>query len=113
MSSKTTPRLNVDSKLDAAYLTLSDAPVARTVEFNDDILVDLDKMNVVTGIEFLTIGARIPLTELEQKFHIKSEVVASINLLLPSIETRIAITSGVDSVTRPRQLTGSKKPITH
>lgn len=92
-------KLNVEPKHDVAYLTISDADVATTVEYSDEILVDLDALNMVIGIEFLSVGTKIPLTDLAARFHIPNDVVAGINMLLPSVQTRIQITSGTDPVT--------------
>lgn len=99
MTNRPMAKLNVEPQHDVAYLTLSDAEVATTVEYSDDIVVDLDALNVVVGIEFLSMGTTIPLTDLATRFHIPNEVAAAINMLLPSIETRIQITSGTDPVT--------------
>lgn len=99
MANRPMVKLNVDPKHDVAYLTLSEEDPVATVEHSDDILVDLDALNMVVGIEFLSMGTGIPLTDLVTRFHIPTEVVAAINMLLPSIETRMQITSGTDPVT--------------
>ena len=52
--------LEVDQLAEAAYVRFSDADVARTVAFNDEINIDLDEFGVVVGIEVLTLGAEIP-----------------------------------------------------
>lgn len=42
-----------DATANAGYVRLSDNLVARTCELGDSILIDLDAMNVVVGIEVL------------------------------------------------------------
>lgn len=67
--------VEVDSSADCAYVRLSNEPVSRTVEATSQVLVDLDVMNVVVGIELLAVDARLPFDDLVTKFHVRSEVV--------------------------------------
>lgn len=68
--------LQVDDEAGAAYLRLSANPVARTVEFNDDIWVDVDELNVVVGVEVLDLDTSVPLDELAAKHHVDSRTLA-------------------------------------
>ena len=57
-------QLKLDPKADAAYVTFSDSPVARTREQSDQIVVDYDEKNNVVGVEVLGISAGVDLDEL-------------------------------------------------
>ena len=52
------PTVEVDHNADAAYIALSTAPVARTVEASPSIQVDLDAAGAVVGIELLSLDLR-------------------------------------------------------
>ena len=52
-------RISFDEEADAAYLTLSDAPVARTEEVADGIHIDYDAANRPVGIEVLSVRRRL------------------------------------------------------
>ena len=49
-----TINLDVDLSAHAAYIRLSSEKVARTVEIDDSIMIDLDEFNVVVGRRFTT-----------------------------------------------------------
>jgi uncharacterized protein YuzE len=51
-----TATLTVDFAADAAYLTLSDHKVVETCEVSTDVLVDLDDLRMVVGVEVLRCG---------------------------------------------------------
>ena len=48
-----------DEQADAAYLTLSDGPVAETEEVADGIHIDYDASNRPVGIEVLSVRRRL------------------------------------------------------
>jgi uncharacterized protein YuzE len=77
--------VHVDQMADAAYIRLSDAPVARTVTVREDINVDLDEFGVAVGVEALSIRAEIPFDDLTSCYHVRSEVVEMLRLIRPSI----------------------------
>ena len=52
-------RVDFDPEVQAWYLTLSDAPVAKTVHVSDEVVVDLDASGAVVGVEFLLAPAAI------------------------------------------------------
>ena len=52
-------RVDFDPEVQAWYLTLSDAPVARTVHVSDEVVVDVDASGAVVGVEFLLAPAAI------------------------------------------------------
>lgn len=68
--------VQIDAEAEAAYLRLGRGQVARTVEFADDIFVDLDEFNVVLGIELLDLETSLPLDDLAEQFHIKTATLA-------------------------------------
>jgi uncharacterized protein YuzE len=76
----------------AAYLRLSTNSVARTVEFREDIYVDLDAMGVVVGVELLDLTTPIPMDALAAKHHIHSD---SIRILTAAVEGQA--TAGIAS----------------
>lgn len=78
-------RVEIDPAADAAYIRLSDNPVARTTEVSEPVFVDRDDMGVVIGIEVLGLDTPLPLDKIEKEFHVHSDVVAVIYTLLPSI----------------------------
>lgn len=75
--------VKLDLDTGAAYLRSSAESVARTVEFSEVILVDLDTMGVVVGVELLDLMTPIPMDDLASKHHIHSE---SIRILTAAIE---------------------------
>ena len=52
-------RTSYDETVDAAYLTLSDAPVAETDEVADGIHIDYDAASRPVGIEVLSVKRRL------------------------------------------------------
>ena len=50
--------VDIDHDADAAYIVLSSAPVARTLEASPVIQVDLDQAGAVVGIELLSLDLR-------------------------------------------------------
>ena len=52
-------RVDFDPEVQAWYLTLSDAPVAKTVDVSDEVVVDVDASGAVVGVEFLLAPAPI------------------------------------------------------
>jgi uncharacterized protein YuzE len=67
--------VQVDTDAGAAYLKLSAGAVDRTVEFTEDIYVDLDRFGVVVGIELIDLETSLPLDQLASRFHISSETL--------------------------------------
>lgn len=76
--------LDIDQEAGAAYLQFSGEDVARSVEFDDYIVVDLDAHGVVVGVEILDLTRSIPLDDLTERFHIRTEAMA---VLLQSLRS--------------------------
>lgn len=92
--------IEVDADLKSAYIRLSSDQVARTIEFNDLIMVDLDEFGVAVGIELLEEGAVLPFTELVNDFHVHSDVVELLRLIRPSVASYLRLTSGIDGTSQ-------------
>ena len=52
--------ISVDKSHDLAYIRFSDAQIAATRSVSDFINVDIDKVNKIVGIEYLSLTARFP-----------------------------------------------------
>lgn len=59
-------KLKVDQQADALYLTLSEAPSARSEEVSPGIVVDYDERDRVVGIEMLYLSKRAPETDIRR-----------------------------------------------
>lgn len=93
-------RVTVDQSVNAAYIALSDNEVESTVDLGDGILIDLDDMRVVVGIEVLNLDAQLPLARLRDEFHVHSSVVNHLDLLRPTIRYQLnRIQQGAEGTT--------------
>lgn len=77
--------VEVDGTAQAAYIRLSNEPVARSVNIDDELVVDLDEFNVAIGIEVLALGVEIPFSRLTTEFHVHTDVVETLRLIQPSV----------------------------
>ncbi|MFD3507620.1 DUF2283 domain-containing protein [Nocardia sp. NPDC058666] len=77
--------LHIDQNVGAAYIQINDKPVARTVEVTADVLVDLDALDMVVGVEILNLTSEIPIGQIERQFHIHSDAVALLQKIRPSV----------------------------
>ncbi|MBJ2329167.1 DUF2283 domain-containing protein [Schaalia cardiffensis] len=95
-----TIKVELDWTARACYIRLSDATVARTEPFDDDmcLFVDLDDMDEVVGIEILDLDRDIPLSDLCRQFHIREKRAAMIAHLLPSVTKTPLFTVVADPV---------------
>jgi len=55
--------ISIDKCHDLAYIRFSDAQIAATRSISDSINVDIDKVNKIVGIEYLSLAARFPKSE--------------------------------------------------
>ena len=85
MVGRKTVILKVDNDAGAAYISLSDEPVHETLQFNEDVLIDLDQHRVAVGIEVLDLDAEIPYRELEHDYHVHSKVINELKAIRPTI----------------------------
>jgi uncharacterized protein YuzE len=59
-------KLEYDPEVDAAYLTLSEAPVVDSEELKPGIVVDYDAQNRIVGIEVLNVRRQLPDADLKR-----------------------------------------------
>ena len=83
-------KVTVDHTVNAAYIELSNEPIVRTVELSSSILVDMDALNMVVGIEVLDIDVELPLQRLQDEFHVHSNIVDLLYKLRPSVGHTLA-----------------------
>lgn len=88
--------VNMDTVVNCAYITLSEQQVARTVEYNDHILVDVDAFELVVGIELLDLGTHLAIDDLAAAFHFHSDAVDLLRLIRPDVVSLLRLTSGTD-----------------
>lgn len=98
-----TIRISIDKAAGAAYVQLSEAPIARTIEINDFCFVDVDEFDCVLGVELLSFD-RIPLSEILSGAHVKSEDLEPLKQALNRIPQYTMTTS---SLTAKSQITAA------
>jgi uncharacterized protein YuzE len=59
-------KLEYDPEVDAAYLTLSSAPVADSEEVKPGIVLDYDANQRIVGIEILNLRRQLPDADLKR-----------------------------------------------
>lgn len=59
-------KLEYDPQVDAAYITLVDGAVAESEEIRPGIVIDVDAINRVVGVEILNIRKQFPDADLER-----------------------------------------------
>jgi uncharacterized protein YuzE len=92
--------VDIDTEIGAAYVKLGDAKIVRTVEHTDDIMVDLDELGMVVGIEILDLSVPVPLDELVAQHHIKSTTLARLLAGIRPVPRNTAVmSSGSQSAT--------------
>lgn len=70
--------VQIDTEAGAAYLRLGRGQVARTMEFSEDVYVDLDEFDMLLGIELIDLDRSIPLDELAERFNIATEPLSGL-----------------------------------
>ena len=71
--------LTFDAMVGAAYIELSDALVSRTVEVRSGLLVDLDELDCVIGVELLTPTALVRVEDISKDFHVREQDLAALS----------------------------------
>lgn len=89
----TNVKLAVDHSNGLAYITLSTNAIARSVEHDENIIVDLDDLEVAVGIELLDLDAKIPFDALTTSYHVASSVVDILRIIQPTINQFVLRTS--------------------
>jgi uncharacterized protein YuzE len=93
--------ITYDMVADAAYVRLSSNKVQRTVEFGNDVMVDLDEHNVAVGIELIDLQASIPFSDLQSRFHVHSDVIDQLRVIWPGMRSGLTFTHGNDGRSTP------------
>ncbi len=68
-------KINYDKTIDALYIYLKKSKVAKTVEMNGRLIIDLDKKGDVVGIELLDASEQLSKKSLE------SQILRGINIM--------------------------------
>lgn len=68
-------QVTFDTLANAVYVELTKKEVARTVEFSDSVMVDLDKLDMAVGIELLDPFEKVDLDKIKRNFHISSDLL--------------------------------------
>lgn len=79
--------VEIDTAVDAGYIRVSNDPVATSSQFNDSIVVDLDKYGRVVGIEVLELACPLPVRDLSATYHMTDEAISVLRHIRPSIES--------------------------
>lgn len=95
--------VSVDYDANAAYVSMSDEEIVATIAASDEVLVDLDALRMVVGIEFLRIDAEIPFQRLVDDFHVHTNDVEKLRALRPSIAGHLqAAAEGISTTSTSR-----------
>lgn len=89
-------RLKYDMNAGALYIRLTDAPVARTREVDDNTMVDLDADGEVIGIEVVSITHPWPLDEVLRSYAIPAGEEAQIRAYFRSPAFQAAPAVSID-----------------
>lgn len=98
--------VTIDSDADAAYIKMTGRAVAESREIGGGIIVDLDDMGIVVGIEILGLETVIPFQRLTDEFHVHTADVEYLRILQPSISGFLVQYSS-DGSTHQNTLRGS------
>ncbi len=105
MMSEPTITIEIDPAADAAYVALGESQVTRTVEFSPAIAVDLDSLDVVVGIELLTLAAGVTAAEaveLGRQFHVPTVFEVALPMAFEAV-TQWAATRAIEPPSSPRR----------
>jgi uncharacterized protein YuzE len=92
-------RIELDAEAQAAYVAVSDGEVASTQALTESVLVDLDAMGMVVGIEVLSLDTEIPFARLEGECHVHSSVIDVLSLIKPNVGAFVLMTtSGAEGI---------------
>ena len=97
MATQQKMRVKIDHDAELAYVRFTDEPVARTVEIDEAINLDLDRFGVVIGIEFLDLDADIPFQRLVTEFHVRREHIEFLRMLRPNMTTSMKLNRGPEA----------------
>ena len=75
----------LEPELGVAYFKFSENKVAKTIELNDSLQIDLDSEGLPVGIEFLRSDPQVPFDKLQTEFAFKLSQIELIRRVLPTI----------------------------
>jgi uncharacterized protein YuzE len=76
-------RLDYDLDADALYIAVHEGTVARTVEIDDETLVDLDADGLLVGIEVVSFRRAWPLNAILDRYDVPAEDAKQLIHLFP------------------------------
>lgn len=79
------PIVTVDREAGAAYVTLTDTMIVKTVHFTEDVVIDVDKDNAIESVELLSLDVQIDLDEMARQFVLPDDVRAVLEGALADI----------------------------
>lgn len=82
-----------DSLANAAYIKLSENPVARTRELSEDVMVDLDEYDIVVGVELLNPASAPCAADIDRLCHVNACHLTSLGNALDTLRG-IRVTEG-------------------
>ncbi|MDZ5076717.1 DUF2283 domain-containing protein [Nesterenkonia sp. HG001] len=86
-----------DSTFGVGYVQISEQPVARTVEYSDAVVVDLDANDRVVGIEVLRWVAELPVLAMGDHFKWGTSTVNKVAVAASRLRSLMNATSTVSS----------------
>lgn len=102
--------VEIDGPSGCAYIQLSGEMVTRTVQASESVLVDLDELGVVAGIELLSLDAVVPFADLISEFHVHSGVVSLLEKLIGAGLAAPVISGGSEGTSVAGSLRGLLSP---
>lgn len=69
-------------------------------ELTDTVIVALDEMDMVVGIEVLRLDAELPYERLCEEFHVHSAAVEVLKQIRPSVAGLMSLTAAPDGTSR-------------
>lgn len=78
-------RLTIDFEAEAAYLSLTDSEVARTLGISQGVLVDLDADGRTVGVEVYMLSANLPDDRTAAEFGLDSEILTMLKCVNPLV----------------------------
>lgn len=92
-----------DTDLRVGYVYVVDKPVERTLEFNDQLLIDVASNGDVVGVEVLDRLHSVPVREMAEHYRWDAKTWAAVDRAARSLETvmNTSVSSGGDRTYRP------------
>lgn len=95
------PSIQIEADESLAYVKIRDEKVTRSVELDDNNIIDLNEFDIIVGVEVLDIPSAATVEEVEKKVHLASADRETLKMLL-SVLQRSSFSSG--SLTKESRL---------